>query len=145
MYMIPIMRERLLRICAIIILSVALMYSGVAWAVNNCLREHAHTEQDVEEHRHDHHHSEDTKDSHQSSDPIVHCSSLFHHAGPSTIVTSFNLLKSGKALPLYFSSIPDLVFPETKINVWLQSLFKRILTVPFPTDRPHLFLSVLQI
>ena len=143
--MIPIMRERLLRICAIIILSVALMYSGVAWAVNNCLREHAHTEQDVEEHRHDHHHSEDTKDSHQSSDPIVHCSSLFHHAGPSTIVTSFNLLKSGKALPLYFSSIPDLVFPETKINVWLQSLFKRILTVPFPTDRPHLFLSVLQI
>lgn len=145
MYMIPVMSERLLRICAIIILSVALMYSGVAWAVNNCLREHAHTEQDVPEHHHHEHDSDNHKDSQGSSNPIVHCTSLFDDAGPSAVVASFNLFRSGKALPLYFSSIPHLVFPAIETDVWLQSLFKRNLTIPFPTDRPHLFLSILQI
>ena len=143
--MIPVMSERLLRICAIIILSVALMYSGVAWAVNNCLREHAHTEQDVPEHHHHEHDSDNHKDSQGPFNPIIHCTSLFNHTGPSAVVASFNLFRSGKALSLNVSLVPDLVFPEIETNVWLQSLFKRVLTVPFRTDRPHLFLSVLQI
>ena len=143
--MIPVMSERLLRICAIIILSVALMYSGVAWAVNNCLREHAHTEQDVPEHHHHEHDSDNHKDSQGSSNPIVHCTSLFDDAGPSAVVASFNLFRSGKALSLHVSLVPALVFAEIKTNVWLQSLFKRNLTIPFPPDRPHLFLSILQI
>ena len=143
--MIDDMLVRLPRISAAIVLSIALMYSGVAWAIDNCLSEHAHAAEDVAGHHHDEHDREDNRDSHHSSNPIVHCSSLFHHPGPSTIVPSFNLSKSGKALPLYFSSILDILAPQTKTNLWLQSLFERNLTVPFPTDRPHLFLSVLQI
>ena len=139
------MREQLLRICAVIVLSVALMYSGVAWAVNNCLREHAHSEHEAAEHHHHEQDSESHKDSHDPSNPIVHCASLFHYAGPSAVVASFNLFRSGKALPLHVSLVPDAFFPDIKTNVWLQSLFKRILTVSFPIDRPHLFLSVLQI
>ena len=134
-----------LKIFAVFLLSLALIYSGVAWAIDNCLKEHAHAEQDVAEHHHDEHDSEDNKDSHDPSNPIVHCTSLFDHAGPSAVVASFNLSKSGKAVPLHISLVPDTVFPEIQSNVWLQSLFKRILAVWLPTDRPHLFLSVLQI
>lgn len=133
------------KIFVVFLLSLALMYSGVAWAIDNCLTEHAHAEQDVAEHHHHEQDSENHKDSHDPSNPIVHCTSLFHHAGPSAVVASFNLFRSSKALPLHVSLIPDAVFPDTKANAWLQSLFKRILTVWLPTDRPHLFLSVLQI
>ena len=147
-----------LKICTVVALSIALMYSGVAWAVDNCLREHGHSdhatlehhhEQDhhqEQKHRHNHATSENHKDTQDSSLPIIHCTSMLYQIGPAAAVASFTLLRLGKVVPLHVSLLPEAISPETKNNLWLNSLFKRILTFSFAFDRTrHLFLSVLQI
>src|ERR671919_472348 len=147
-----------LKICTVVALSIALMYSGVAWAVDNCLREHGHSdhatlehhhEQDhhqEQKHRHNHATSENHKDTQDSSLPIIHCTSMLYQIGPAAAVASFTLLRLGKVVPLHVSLLPEAISPEAKKNLWLNSLFRRILTFSIPFDRTRdLFLSVLQI
>ena len=149
------MNRCVLKICAVVALSIALTYSGAAWAIDSCLREHGHSdhatlehhhEQDhhqEQKHRHDHATSENHKD---SSVPIIHCTSMRYQIGPAAAVASFTLLRLGKVVPLDVSLLPEAISPEAKKNLWLNSLFRRILTFSIPFDRTrHLFLSVLQI
>jgi hypothetical protein len=152
------MNRCVLKICAVVALSIALTYSGAAWAIDSCLREHGHSdhatlehhhEQDhhqEQKHRHDHATSENHKDSQDPSVPIIHCTSMPYQIGPAAAVASFTLLRLGKVVPLDVSLLPEAISPEAKKNLWLNSLFRRILTFSIPFDRTrHLFLSVLQI
>jgi hypothetical protein len=71
---------------------------------------------------------------------------MLYQIGPAAAVASFTLLRLGKVVPLHVSLLPETISPETKNNLWLNSLFRRILTFSFAFDRTrHLFLSVLQI
>lgn len=149
------MRRSVIKICAVVVLSISMLYSGVAWAIDNCLREHGHSDHATLEHRHDQEHghdhdlgsSIDHNDFQDPAIPIIHCTSLFHPGEPGAVVASFNLKRLGKAAPLHASFAPEAISPEIKNNLWLQSLFKRILNFSFfPLDHTrHPFSSVLQI
>ena len=139
------MSLRALKISAVLALSVALMYSGVAWAIDNCLRETGHSH--GAEAEHDHAHQQSDRDTSQdASDPIIHCTSLFPQAAPAAVVKSFTLVKAEKALALYVTASSHAISEFPRNAVWLQALFKRILTFSLRFDRTrHLSLSVLQI
>jgi hypothetical protein len=143
------MTVRIPKFCAITVLAVALVYSGVAWAT--CLRDgHSHdsaVENNHEQgHGHDHAGSKNQHDSQEPSAPIIHCTSFFNHVGPGVVVTSFHLESSGKLVALHGALIPEAVSQEARNNLWLNSLFRRILTFSFSFGRTrHLFLSVLQV
>ena len=146
------MTGRIFKSCAIIVLAIALLYSGVAWAIDNCLREDGHSHRSAVEnhhgqgHGHDHASSKNHQDSQQGPAPIIHCRSLFNHVGPGVVVTSFRLGSDGKIVALHASLIPEAGSQEAGNNLWLNSLFRRILTFSLPFARPrYLFLSVLQV
>ena len=139
------MGTRVLKISAVLVLSIALMYSGVAWAIDNCLRGTGHSHDAGGEHDHAQQHSDDPP-SQDASDPIIHCTRLFPEAGPAAVVKSFTLGDAGKILPLYVAPGLGAISQLARTNVWLQALFKRTLIFSSPFDRTrHLFLSVLQI
>ena len=141
------MIRRVLKISVVLALSIALMYSGVAWAIDNCLREAGHSHDGAgAEHDHAQQHSDHDRSSKDSPSPIIHCTSLFPEAGPAAVVKSFTLAEAGKILPLYIAAGLDAISEFPRTNVWLQALFKRILTFSSRFDRTrHLSLSVLQI
>ena len=145
------MTVRIFKSCGIIVLAVALLYAGVAWAIDSCLREdgHAHglafDNHNDDGHGHDHASSNNQQDSEEPSAPIIHCTSFFNHVGPGVVVTSFQLGSAGKVVALHASLISAAVSQEARNNLWLNSLFRKILTFSFPFDRTrHLFL-VLQV
>ena len=139
------MSLRALKISALLALSIALMYSGVAWAIDNCLRETGHSHGAEAEHDHAQQHS-DHSHSQDASQPIIHCTSLLPELGPSAVVKSFTLFETGKALPLYVISTFEAFSPLLSDSAWLQALFKRTLTFSLRFDRTrHLSLSILQI
>lgn len=140
------MGTRVLKISAVLVLSIALMYSGVAWAIDNCLRETGHSHVTEGNHDHSEQHSDNENRSEDASDPIIHCTSLFPQAGPAAIAKSLTLPKAGKAFPLYTDLGLDAISRRATTNAWLQALFKGTLTFSTRFDRPlHLSLSVLQI
>ena len=136
-----------LKIFAVLALSIALMYSGVAWAIDNCLRDAGHSHDDAgAEHDHAPHHSDHNRPSRDSSDPILHCTSLFPETVPATVVKAFTLAEAGKVLPLYIAADLGAITQSGHTNAWLQALFKRTLTFSSLFDRTrYLSLSVLQI
>lgn len=140
------MKRRVFEFCVVITLSIAMLYSGVAWAMENCLRDDAHSSQAASEHRHD---SQTPAHHGQPGDPslpIIHCTSVMHHPGPAALGSSARLTRLWEAVPLSAFLASGAISPEFKNNLWLDALFKRMLTFSFTPDLPrHLFFSVLQI
>jgi hypothetical protein len=139
------MSRRFLKPCGILALSIALLYSGVAWTMEACMRHDGHSDHRVEDHHNSkaspqHTHPED------QSVPVIHCTLLIHQVGPAVQVTETGIPVSDKGVALPPAAFPDALSSMLKNVLWLEALFKRILTFSLPNDLSlHLFLSVLQI
>ena len=87
-----------------------------------------------------HTHSED------QSVPVIHCTLLIHQVGPAVQVAATEIPRLDKGVALHMISLPDAVTVVVRNNLWLEAVFKRIVTSSLPIDfARYLFLSVLQI
>jgi hypothetical protein len=139
------MSPKFLKACGILALSIALLYSGVAWTMEACMRHDGHSDHRVTE---DHHNSEALPQHTHPEDqsPVIHCTLLIHQVGPAAQVASAGIQCSDKSLALHAAFLPDAVSAVLKNDLWLEALFKKILTFSLPNDLSlHLLLSVLQI
>jgi hypothetical protein len=122
---------------SIIFLSLFLTYAGVAWALEACLRHDGYS------------HSPALVDHDSSQDPsvpVIHCTTLTQQVGPAARVSSPEISRSDKYAVLYVVSLFDAFSAALKSNLWLDAVFRRIVTISLPSDLArHLFLSVLQI
>jgi hypothetical protein len=66
--------------------------------------------------------------------------------GPAARLASAEIPRSDKGVAIYMVSLRDPVSAMLRNNLWLEAVFKRIVTVSVPIDLArHLFLSVFQI
>ena len=140
------MSRQILKSCAVIALSLALLYSGVAWAMEGCLRHNGHHDQTAVEDRHQHESHSEHAHPRDHSVPVIHCAPVMHQVGPAVQVSSTQLTPSSKGVPLQAFLLPEAVKPVFGNDLWLEAVFKRFVPFSLPSDLArHLFLSVLQI
>ena len=130
----------------LIVLSFLLLYGSVVWALDACLRHAGDSEHAVAD---DHHGSQGSTEQTGSQDPsvpVIHCTSVIYPLGPAALVAPSKLILSSEGVPLQSSLFPEAVLPVFDNNLWLEALFKKIVTFSLPNHLArHLFLSVLQI
>jgi hypothetical protein len=124
-----------------ILFSLFLIYAGAADALGSCLGD-------------DHHHESDHSNSHRlvSHDhseqplwPVIHCP-LEKRVGPALQTAQSELTRPDKMTSVRASFLPLSATAALRNNLWLEALFKRILTFTLPYDLArHLSLSILQI
>jgi hypothetical protein len=140
------MRRQFLKACGILALSVALLYSSVAWTMEACMHHDGHSDHRVTQ---DHHNTEASPQHTHPEDqsvPVIHCTLLIHQVGPAVQVASAGIYPSDKGFALHAAFLPHAVATVVRNNLWLEALFKKILTFSLPNDPSrHLFLSILQI
>src|SRR5262245_27827376 len=140
------MSRQFLKPCAILALSIALLYSGVAWAFETCLWHDGHSDHGVIEDLHNSEASSQHTHPEDQSMPVIHCTLLTHQVGPGVqaAVTGIPLSDKGVAPPPI--AFADALSSVLKNMLWLEAVFKRIVTFSLLVDLArHLFLSVLQI
>jgi hypothetical protein len=127
-------------------LSLFLTYAGVAWALEACLRHDGHSDHSTFENHSDSHSSVGDDHSPDPSLPIIHCTSVAHQVGPAARLASAEIPRSDKGVALDVVSYPYAVSATLRNDLWLEAVFKRIVTFSSPIDLArHLFLSILQI
>ena len=127
-------------------LSLFLTYAGVAWALEACLRHDGHSDHSTFENHSDSHSSVGDDHSPDPSLPIIHCTSVAHQVGPAARTASAESPRSDKGVALDMVSFPYAVSATIRNDLWLEAVFKRIVTFSSPIDPArHLFLSILQI
>jgi hypothetical protein len=127
-------------------LSLFLTYAGVAWALEACLRHDGHSDHSTFENHSDSHSSVGDDHSPDPSLPIIHCTSVAHQVGPAARLASARIPRSDKGVALDMVSFPYAVSATIRNDLWLEAVFKRIVTFSSPIDPArHLFLSILQI
>ena len=127
-------------------LSLFLTYAGVAWALHACLRHDGHSDHSTFENHSDSHSSIGHDHSSHPSLPIIHCTSVDHQVGPAARIASAEIPRSDKGVALNMVSFPYAVSATIRNDLWLEAVFKRIVTFFSPIDPArHLFLSILQI
>ena len=121
-------------------------YAGVAWAFETCLRHEGHLHQATLDHRFDSQTLVSHDDSPDSSAPTIRCAWVTQHVGPAAQVASAEIPRSDKGVALHIVALPVAFSAVLRNDLWLDALFKRIVTVSLPIDSArHLFLSVFQI
>ena len=131
---------------SVIFLSLLLTYAGVAWAFQTCLFHADHSDHATPAHRSDSQALVNHNDSRDSSVPVIHCTSVSQAVGPAVRAASAEISRLDKGVALHMVSLPDAVTVVVRNNLWLEAVFKRIVTGSLPIDLArHLFLSVLQI
>lgn len=140
------MNNRFLKGACILFLSIALLYSGVAWALDACLEHDRHPDHASAERGSD----SDVLVAHDGlqnpSVPVIHCTSENQEVGPAVRVASIKIPRPDKGTVLQMVSRSDAVSTALNNDLWLDAVFRRIVTISLPIDLSrHLFLSVLQI
>jgi len=140
MYMLASVRK-----LSVVCLSLFLTYAGVAWALEACLRHDGHSDHSTFE-NHSDSHSSVGEHSPDPSLPIIHCTSVAHQVGPAARIASAEIPRSDKSVALDVVSFPYAVSATPRNDLWLEAVFKSIVTFSSPIDLArHLFLSILQI
>jgi len=135
------MPRRIFEFCLVIAVSIAVVHSGVAWALAKCARDDGHSNHAASEHPHDLQAPANDSDSETSKAPVIHCATVTAQIGPATPAAASRLARSDDSVPLQAFLVPRAVSTPLRNNVGL-----KILTFSLPAALPrHLFLSVLQI
>jgi hypothetical protein len=120
-----------------------------AWA--DCFR-HSHGTVEEQHHHHfeGHHFDSGISATHDHSRspswPIIHCPTTEQRLGPALQVALPNLNRFDLVTSVHACFLPESASPASRNSLWLEALFKRILTFSLPNDLArHLFLSILQI
>ncbi|GEM_PF-1844992 len=129
----------------IIVLSILVLYAGVAWALEKCWGIEGHADHVASEAHHDSHsflhHSHPTDDSF----PLIHCFSLANRVGPATKTATTRLPRPIEGVSLFGSHSILAVSKGLSGPISLVSLIRN-LTFSFHAGIPHhLYLSVLHI
>lgn len=131
---------------SVIFLSLFLTYAGAAWALEGCLRLDGHSDRSAFENRSDLHESIGHDHSPDPSLPIIHCTSVTHQVGPAARIASAEILRSDRGAAVAVVSFPYSVSATLRNDLWLEAVFKRIVSFSLPIDLARrLFLSILQI
>jgi hypothetical protein len=130
----------------VIILSLFLMYAGIAWVFEACLSPDGHSDHSAFENRSDFHVEVGHDHSQDRSLPIIHCAPVTQEVGPAARIASGEMPRSYKSVALYMVPFPYAVSAALGNDLWLDAVFKRIVTFSLPIDLARrLFLSILQI
>ena len=141
MYMLASVRK-----LSVIFLSLFLSYAGIAWALHACLRHDGHSDHSTFENRSDFHAQAVHDHSQAPSLPKIHCTSVTHQVGPAARIASAEIIRSEKSAAVHMVSFPYAVSATPRNDLWLEAVFKSIVTFSSPIDLArHLFLSILQI
>jgi len=139
------MSGQFLKSCATIGLSLALLYSGVAWAMEACVGHDEHTDHALTQDRHSSQVSSKDTDAHDAV-PVIHCASVSEQMGPAALMASIEVRHSDKGIALDAVSFPYVLSAARPNTLWLDALFRKAVTISLPNDLArHLYLSVLQI
>jgi hypothetical protein len=131
---------------SIIFLSLFLTYAGAAWALEACLRHDDHSDHATLQQSSHSHALADHDSSQDPSVPVIHCTSLIQQVGPAARIASAEISRPDKVFAFHMGSFPDAVSTTLRNDLWLEAVFKRIVTFSSPIDLArHLFLSVLRI
>lgn len=131
------MSLRIVKICAAIALSLALLYAGAAWAMAGCLYDGGHSEHAAVG---DHHESQ------AAFVPVIHCPSMSVEIGLATQGTSAGISGSDRSVARHGAFHAVALSAMVGNDLWLEALFKRIVTFSRPADLArHLILSVFRI
>jgi hypothetical protein len=123
----------------LILFSLFLIYAGAADAMGSCLGDGHH-----ESHRSDSHGLVGHDHLEEPVWPVIHCP-LEKRVGPAIQTAQSHLTRPDKMTPVRVSFLP-LASAAFRNSLWLEALFRRILTFSLPYDLArHLLLSVLQI
>ena len=145
-YRLHTMTCRAVKSCVVIALCFAVLYAGVAWAMERCLRHESDPEQFAMGDRHDSNSASEFNHSQDPSGPIIHCALVSEQVGPAARGASAEVSRSDRGVGLRGVSIPLALFTVPRNDLWLEALFKRIVTFSRPADLArHLILSVLRI
>lgn len=140
------MTGRVVKSCVVIALCFAVLYAGVAWAMEGCLRHESDPEQFA---MGDHHKSQTASEFNRSQDPsapMIHCALVSEQVGPAARGASAEASRSDRGVARRAVSISLALSTVPRNDVWLEALFKRIVTFSRPADLArHLFLSVFRI
>ena len=140
------MKRHCLRSCGIFVFSLIFLHSSIWATLEKCLHNDRELGHAVAEHDHESQTRHQHGDSRDPSLPIIHCTSLMQQVGPAVLAASVELSRSDKGIALHVSLVPNAVSATFENSLWLEALFKRILTFSLPADLArHLFLSILQI
>ncbi len=140
------MKCQSIRSIGMFLLSLIFLHSSVWGALDNCLHNDYDSRYSVSEHDHEPHTPQQRSDSQDRSLPIIHCTPVMQQAGPAVLAASAKLSRSDKGVVLHGSLVPEAVPAAFGNDLWLEALFKRILTFSLSADLArHRFLSVLRI
>jgi hypothetical protein len=139
------MKRKSFRFWVIIGLSLIVIHSGIADALRNCPHDDR-ADSAVSEHHHDLQGRADHGDSQEPSAPVIHCTVVSPQIGPAARTALVELTRSSKGTLLHAPSPTNVLSAVLRNDLWLEALFKRIVTFSLPIDLSrHLFLSVLRI
>lgn len=139
------MKGQSFRSCWMLVLSLVLLYSRGASAIDSCLRDEHHVSYGASGSHYDLQTAANHNDSQGSSVPIIHCTWAMHDL-PAAIGASTRFTRSREGTALQMSLLSQALSRVLKNDLWLDALFKRVVTFSLPADLArHLFLSVLQI
>ena len=139
------MSSQLLKPCAIVALSLALLYSGVAWTMETCAHHAEHTDHALTQDHHSFQVSSKNRDAHETV-PVIHCTSLNEQVGPAVRIASTEIRRWDKSIALHAPSLSAAHFVPERRALWLEALFRNGLMLSLVDGLArHLFLSVLQI
>lgn len=131
---------------SVIFLSLLMSYAGATWALEACPRYDGHSDLSAFDDRSDFQAPVSEDHSQDPSAPVIHCTPVTHQMGPAARIASAEISRSDKGLALVMVSVHSVVSATLRNDLWLEAVFKRIVTFSLPIDfARHLFLSILQI
>jgi len=140
------MQRHCLRSCGIFVFSLIFLHSSIWATLEKCLHNDRELGHAVAEHDHESQTRHQHGDSQDPSLPTIHCTSVMQQVGPAVLPASVELSRSDKGIALHASLLPEAVAAVFGNNLWLEALFKKIITFSLPINLArHLFLSILQI
>ncbi len=135
-----------MRATSIIVLSLLLVYSGVAWTFESCPVDGSHPGHAASEH-HTHSHLVAMND-HEVGHPIpiIHCGILNWQLDSAVAVAGTETSPRKKAVVFHPACCGDAVSAELTSALWLEGVFKNIRAYSLAKDLAiHLFFSNLRI
>ena len=129
-----------------VLVCISFLHGSVASALEACLRNEGNSDQISSGHPTHFDALESHDESTGPSVPIIHCSSLWEKFGPAARAAATDIRRSDEGVALHAASFPYAGFAVLGSELWLEALFKKLVTFSLPIDLSrHLFLSVLQI
>ncbi len=137
------MSRRIFKCSGVMVLALALLYLGVAWALDACGWTGGHAEHAAGDSDHVSHVSSIVAD---DEVPLIHCASLNEQVGPAARVAPTEVRRSDNGVALHAASFSLALFAARPNALWLEALFREARGATLSSDLArHLFLSVLQI